>query len=61
MVVGNKLLPLPVGSTLDTRNGKFYWIPGIALSGMYRLVFIEKRKDGEIRGKNVLLNIGPKS
>jgi hypothetical protein len=61
MVVGDQLHALPVGSTLDTRNGKFYWIPGIAFSGMYRLVFIEKEKDGKIRCINVFVNIGPKS
>ncbi len=28
IVFGDQLRPLPIGSTLDTEKGKFYWQPG---------------------------------
>lgn len=28
LIVGDSMMPLPIGSTLDTLNGKFYWQPG---------------------------------
>ncbi len=38
---GSRWLPLPVGSTLDTRTGTFTWMPGPGFVGKYPLVFID--------------------
>jgi Leucine-rich repeat (LRR) protein len=38
---GDKLYPLPIGSTLDRESGIFYWCPGPGFIGEYRLVFIK--------------------
>jgi len=40
MISGNRLDPLPIGSTLDLKNKKFYWLPGPGFVRDYRLVFI---------------------
>ncbi len=37
--VGDQLRALPVGATLDSRGGVFYWQPGPGFIGTYRLVF----------------------
>jgi hypothetical protein len=60
MVVGDRLKPLPVGSFLDTRRGVFYWQVGVGFIGKYRLVFIEKSDNGELRKKHINLIIHPK-
>lgn len=60
-IIGNKLRPLPIGSTLDTGKGIFYWQPGHGFLGEYRFVFVEKMQNGEMRRKNVIVNIMPKS
>lgn len=39
MIVGKKLRPLPIGSTLDTKSGTFYWQPGSGFIGEYKLLF----------------------
>lgn len=44
LVVGGKLKPLPIGSTLDTKNGIFYWMPGPGFVGDYTFEFIGKGK-----------------
>jgi len=41
MIVGDALRPLPVGSTLDRRTGRFSWMPGPGFLGTYDLVFIQ--------------------
>lgn len=41
ITVGNTLKPLPIGSTLDTQKGIFYWQPGPGFIGVYRLTFVE--------------------
>jgi len=58
LVVGNKLRLLPIGSTLDTRNGVFYWQPGPGSIGEFRFVFVDGR-DG--KKKFVTLIARPKS
>jgi hypothetical protein len=58
LVVGNELRPLPIGSTLDSRHGLFFWQPGPGFIGEYRFVFVDGR-DG--KKKFVTLNIRPKS
>ncbi len=39
-VVGDQLKPLPIGSTLDTTRGIFYWQPGVGFQGDYEFVFL---------------------
>ena len=40
-VSGNLLQPLPIGSTLDSDAGIFYWFPGPGFLGKYHLVFFK--------------------
>jgi hypothetical protein len=44
---------LPIGSTLDRRQGIFYWQPGAGFLGEHRLVFVKKQKPH----KKVMVNI----
>jgi len=44
LIVGDELRPLPVGSTLDARTGRFSWLPGPGFVGTYEMVFL--REDG---------------
>lgn len=60
-VIGSELRPLPIGSTLDTRKGIFYWQPGLSFLGEYRFVFVEKIQNGETRRKNIIVKIEPKA
>jgi hypothetical protein len=60
MIVGDQLRPLPVGSLLDTQRGIFYWQVGVGFLGEYRLVFIEKSKNGEFKRKYLDVMIHPK-
>jgi hypothetical protein len=60
MMSGKQRLPLPVGSTLDSAEGIFYWQPGPGFFGRYRFVFVEKRADGEPGKKFVHVVIMPK-
>jgi len=55
------LSSLPIGSTLDSERGIFYWTPGPAFFGDYRLVFVTKGKHGKWIGKDILVKILPKS
>jgi len=59
-VTGNKLGPLPIGSTLDERKGIFYWHPGAGFLGRYNLVFVEAKPDGEMTKKNITVEISPR-
>jgi hypothetical protein len=58
--VNNRLKPLPVGSTLDTNKGIFYWQPGPGFIGEYRFVFIEKEQNKDISQKNIVVKIVPR-
>ncbi|MFC2141186.1 leucine-rich repeat domain-containing protein [Acidobacteriota bacterium] len=58
--VNNRLEPLPVGSTLDTQRGIFYWQPGPGFIGEYRFVFIEKEQNTDINRKNIVVKILPR-
>jgi len=60
MMVGNRLMSLPVGSTLEKMGGRFSWIPGPGFLGTYRLIFIETNQYGEKNRKNILVTIVPK-
>ena len=58
--VNDQLEPLPVGSTLDTQRGIFYWQPGPGFIGEYRFVFIEKEQNTDISRKNIVVKIVPR-
>ncbi|MGD2085929.1 MAG: hypothetical protein PVH61_07080 [Candidatus Aminicenantes bacterium] len=58
--VNNRLEPLPLGSTLDTKRGIFYWQPGPGFLGEYRFVFIEKEQNKDISRKNIVVKIAPR-
>ncbi len=62
MIVGKQLRSLPIGSTLDSRKGKFYWQPGPGFIGEYRFVFtfIEKGQNREMNRKNIVVKILPR-
>jgi hypothetical protein len=60
LVIGDQLSTLPVGSTLDTGKGVFYWQPGLGFIGQYKFIFIEKRQNNQINRKNITVNIVPK-
>jgi Mg-chelatase subunit ChlD len=55
---GEKLHPLPPGSTL--KEGSFYWIPGHGFIGEYRLIFVQKNKNSQLSKREILLKIKPK-
>jgi peptidoglycan/xylan/chitin deacetylase (PgdA/CDA1 family) len=57
MPVGHQLRPLPIGSTLDTQTKTFYWLPGPGFVGTYRLSFILKDQDGEMRRIDLMIEI----
>ena len=57
MVVGNQLRSLPIGSKLDSKNGKFYWQPGPGFLGEYRFLFIEKGPNMHMRRKNIVVEV----
>jgi hypothetical protein len=59
-VTGNHLRPLPIGSTLDKKTGKFYWYAGPGFIGDYWLVFIERSVNNRMNRKNVVIRIDPK-
>jgi hypothetical protein len=46
LVVGNELKPLPIGSTLDSERGIFYWQSGPGFLGTYDFVFIKEDVSG---------------
>jgi hypothetical protein len=46
LVKGNRLAPLPVGSSLDRRRGVFAWQPGVGYVGSYDFVFVRTASDG---------------
>jgi hypothetical protein len=58
--VGHRLRPLPIGSTLDTVKGIFYWQPPLAFIGKYTFVFVRKDKTGTFFKTNVTIKIGPR-
>jgi hypothetical protein len=58
LMVGNELRPLPVGSTLDAETGTFYWLPGPAFAGDFRLVFVMEDEQGSRTRRDVMVKIG---
>jgi hypothetical protein len=59
MKVGDELRPLPIGSTLDVRQGIFHWLPGPGFLGEYRLVFYIKNHEGSMRERNIVIRVVP--
>jgi hypothetical protein len=51
--------PLPIGSTLDTKRGIFYWSPGPGFLGEYRLFFMTGDKKVGFTGKSITIRIVP--
>jgi hypothetical protein len=60
MMAEDKIHPLPVGSTLNTKNGTFSWIPAPGFYGNYRLVFIVNGPYGELSKQEILVSIVPR-
>jgi len=55
---------LPVGSTMDSKAGIFYWLPGPAFLGSYTFDFVVKEKEGipgRFKRKQVKITIVPGS
>ncbi|MCP4216104.1 MAG: agmatine deiminase family protein [bacterium] len=48
---------LPIGSTLDKKNGIFYWLPGPGFVGEYELLFLSPKQGTE---KKIKIVISPK-
>lgn len=59
LVVNDQLRPLPIGSTLDSQRGIFYWQPGVGFYGDYDLVFIKQTNTGR-NAARVKVRILPK-
>jgi hypothetical protein len=59
-VMGDGVVPLPIGSTLDTDRGIFCWQPGTGFFGEYRFVLIRENKDGRVRRNIIVVEIEPK-
>lgn len=55
---GDRLKPLPVGSTFDRENAVFYWQPGPGFLGTYELVFIKTHPHQRIK-KSIKILCGP--
>ena len=60
LIVGGKLRPLPVGSTLDRRTGRFSWMPGPGFLGSYDLVFIMATASRESIVNRIRITVIPK-
>jgi len=60
LAIGNRLMKLPVGSTLDPKTGVFSWIPGPGYLGTFHLVFVETAPAGTMTKKNIIVEIAPK-
>lgn len=58
-VIGQQLRPLPIGSTLDSEKGIFYWQPGTGFYGNYEFVFL-KKESLDSKKIGIRINILPK-
>lgn len=59
LFVGDRLKALPIGSTLDTKKGIFYWQPGLGFIGEYDFVFFKKDRIGAPEKITVRITILP--
>jgi hypothetical protein len=57
--VGSQLRTLPCGSSLDSKNGVFYWQPGPGFLGEYQLIFISRGKSGKLTKRDITIKINP--
>jgi hypothetical protein len=60
MLKGGRLQLLPVGSTIDSANGIFYWQPCAGFFGTYQFIFVEKSADGQLVKKSINLVVNSK-
>ena len=60
LVVGEDLRSLPIGSTLDQKNGTFSWLPGPGFLGIYNLLFLQTDEFGITRRIPIKISIKPK-
>ena len=58
--VGERLRPLPIGSTLDPRTGSFTWSPGVGFIGTYDFVFVRQSGGRAIARREVRVVLAPK-
>jgi hypothetical protein len=59
LVVGEELRPLPIGSTLDGRTGRFSWMPGPGFLGTYDLLLLRTDDSGVTTKVPVKVTITP--
>jgi len=59
-VVGEELRPLPIGSTLNSAKGTFFWMPGPGFIGTYDLLFLTTDEFGITKRIPVKVTIRPK-
>lgn len=57
ILAGDRVLPLPVGSTLKHDKGEFYWQISPVFFGSYRLVFILEDPSGFTSKQPVMVNV----
>ena len=60
MMVGEQRRLLPLGSTLESANGIFYWQVGPAFFGQHQLVFVEKVGNSQFKKKIIKVMISSK-
>ena len=60
MRVGDSLWPLPLGSTFDRLDGKFYWQPGPGFIGTYEFVFFYGHGTQGKKKNKIFIRILPK-
>ena len=60
MMVGDKLIDLPIGSTLEVKRGTFSWSTGPGFLGRYSLVFILTDSHGQSFKISIEIQIEPK-
>lgn len=56
---GSEWAPLPVGATLDSAAGTFFWHPGPVFRGEYHLIFFKKSGCGAIMRQETVITIAP--
>jgi hypothetical protein len=61
LLVGDAPRPLPVGSTLDRRTGRFSWMPGPGFVGTYDLLILKDDGNGAAAKVPLRIVIRPKS
>jgi C1A family cysteine protease len=59
-IVGERLTSLPIGSTMNSKEGVFYWQPGPGFVGEYSFVFMTKNGSGEMLKRELRVMIIPK-